>query len=170
MLWLRGLRGAAIGAPSRSVSRERLERHHPQLALHGYTIESPVSRRYNCFAWAAGEDTSWWQPPDPDLEPMPGNYWPAGAPDGYTLDAFIQAYVFLGFAPCESGEFNADFDKIALYADEAAGEPTHAARQLPSGGWASKVGDWEDIVHRTVEALEGGAFGRVTVYLRRPRR
>lgn len=55
------------------------------------------------------------------------------------------------------------------------GEPTHAARQLPSGAWTSKLGEWEDIEHDTLEALEGSegrgeAYGRVALILKRERR
>ena len=123
------------------MSRERLERRHPRLLAEGYAIASPISGTYNCFAWAVG----------------------------YSIDAFVQAFSLLGFAVCESGIWEDGFEKIALYADDSTDEPTHAARQLPSGVWASKIGTWEDIIHRSEYALEGGDYGRVARYLRRPR-
>ncbi len=61
--------------------------------------------------------------------------------------------------------------KIALYAkivDQMEGV-THAARQLPCGKWTSKLGDWEDIVHPKLDALEGPEYGKVICYLSRPR-
>jgi hypothetical protein len=39
--------------------------------------------------------------------------------------------------------------------------PTHAALQLESGDWTSKLGDFEDISHSTIEAVSGPVYGRV---------
>jgi hypothetical protein len=58
------------------------------------------------------------------------------------------------------------FEKVALFAD-AAGKPTHAARQLPSGAWTSKLGIAVDIEHE-LHALEGEFYGEVVLILRRP--
>jgi len=49
---------------------------------------------------------------------------------------------------------------------EPDGEPTHVARQLPSGRWTSKMGFLEDIEH-TVDALRGFYYGAVTQILKR---
>ena len=56
----------------------------------------------------------------------------------------------------------------ALYTD-AQGTPTHAARQLESGDWTSKLGKSVDIRHSTLAALGGEMYGRVAFLLRRPR-
>ena len=61
---------------------------------------------------------------------------------------------------------------MALYGD-AGGAPTHVARQLPSGAWTSKLGDWEDIEHQTLASLEerpgaAPAYGKVARILKRP--
>ena len=53
------------------------------------------------------------------------------------------------------------------------GVPSHAARQLPSGHWTSKLGKAEDIRHSTLEAVEsdpnlGLGYGKVAVILKRP--
>jgi hypothetical protein len=55
--------------------------------------------------------------------------------------------------------------KIAVYADGAT--PTHAARQLSSGWWTSKLGPSLDIEHATPEAVAGGVYGVVAVILSR---
>jgi hypothetical protein len=60
------------------------------------------------------------------------------------------------------------FEKLAIFADENS-EPTHVARQLPSGAWSSKLGAGEDIEHSSLTALEGSVYGRVVQFLRRPR-
>jgi len=59
------------------------------------------------------------------------------------------------------------FEKIALYT--FGGEPTHAAKQLPDGRWKSKLGDWEDIEHNTVKAVEDDSmYGEAVQYMKRP--
>ena len=57
-------------------------------------------------------------------------------------------------------------EKIALYARE--GVPTHAARQLPGGGWSSKLGPNVDIEYATLEAIGGGVYGEPIAVLSRP--
>jgi hypothetical protein len=59
-------------------------------------------------------------------------------------------------------------DKVALYMT-SDGEISHAARQLPSGRWTSKLGAYEDIEHNTLAAIEGDAYGMVAQILKRPR-
>jgi hypothetical protein len=53
-----------------------------------------------------------------------------------------------------------------LFAD-AASVPTHAARQLRSGAWTSKLGISEDVEHE-LRALEGEIYGVVALILTRP--
>ena len=63
------------------------------------------------------------------------------------------------------------FEKVALYADRNE-EVTHAARQTADGSWTSKLGEWEDIAHKSLEALCGDepAYGTVAQILKRPRK
>jgi hypothetical protein len=57
------------------------------------------------------------------------------------------------------------FEKVALFAD-ASGMPQHAARQLATGRWTSKLGRMEDIEH-ALRDLEGGIYGSVVLLLKR---
>jgi hypothetical protein len=50
---------------------------------------------------------------------------------------------------------------------DAAGMPTHAARQRPSGSWTSKMGNAEEIEDE-LRALEGEIYGTVVLILKRP--
>lgn len=45
---------------------------------------------------------------------------------------------------------------------------THAARQLPSGQWTSKLGKSEDIQHESAEDVSGGVYGEVVEFMKRP--
>lgn len=82
------------------------------------------------------------------------------------MACFIEAYQACGFEVCESG-FEADFERIAIYT--LNGIPTHAARQLPDGRWASKLGSWEDIEHNTTKAVEEHIYGKATTFMKRKR-
>ena len=72
----------------------------------------------------------------------------------------------LGFVPCADESLEPGFQKVALFADPA-GMPTHAARQLASGHWTSKLGQAEDIEHE-LRALKGEIYGAATLFLKRP--
>lgn len=143
------------------------EAYFPNLKSGVYRVTSAETSAYNCIAHAAGTADQWWWPEDQD-----GVTWPDGAPKEETLAAFVAAYSTRGYEPCEGPSLEAAFEKVALYVDPD-GIPTHAARQLPSGSWTSKLGDWEDIEHATLEALEdphgvGLAYGKVAMILKRP--
>lgn len=142
-----------------------LRSYCPHISPNEYEITSPATSDYNCIAWAAEEDDSWWDPTDLD------EYWPDGVPRELTLEAFILAYQTLGYFPCNNSELEEGFQKIAIYAKqdsvEDAGQPTHVARQLLNGQWTSKIGDFEDIEHE-LDSLTGYYYGEVVQILKRP--
>jgi hypothetical protein len=141
----------------------------PGLRKGDYHVTSAEDPDYNCIAHAADKtDAPWW----PVAEGTEGVFWPKGVDRKETLACFIAAYATEGYSPCDSPEPEDGFEKVALYVD-AAGVPTHAAKQLPWGSWTSKLGDWEDIEHKRLASLEGGsdhsAYGKVAQVLKRPR-
>ncbi|MGI8588243.1 MAG: DUF7689 domain-containing protein [Chloroflexia bacterium] len=146
------------------MSSSRLERWFLKLAAKGYTITSPDTFMYNCFSWAAGDSEHWWEPGSG----MRHYYWPPSVPREYALAAYIQAFVSIGYEVCDGSDLEQGFEKVALFSD-ADGEPSHSARQLVSGSWTSKLGEWEDIEHTTLTALEGDVYGTVAPVLKRPR-
>lgn len=126
----------------------------------GYRETSPCTDEYNCIAFAAGDKENWWWP-DPD------GYWPDGVPREETLEAFIAAYRTRGFEPCGDGELEAGVEKIVIYVD-SLGTPTHAALQLESGIWKSKLGEGWDIEHDTIHGVEDGSYGKAHQFMKRP--
>ena len=92
-------------------------------------------------------------------------FWPKGVDRHETLTAFMAAYSSIGYAPCLDGELEPGFEKIVIYV--GASGPTHAARQLFSGKWTSKLGQCEDIEHDTVVAVEGPVYGTAAQYMKR---
>jgi hypothetical protein len=137
----------------------------PNLNAQNHSITSPVARRYNCIAWAAGNDSLWWWPVGP-------YYWPPGVPKQETIAAFILAYGTMGYTPCRDGTLEVGIEKVAIYAvigPTGQPTPTHAARQLPNGKWTSKLGTLEDIEHATSNCVDCPRYGTVVQFMGRPR-
>jgi hypothetical protein len=132
--------------------------------LHGgkFKVTSPVDVRYNCIAFAAGDTTKWWWP-DPQY------YWPSSIRSENTLEAYIMLFKSLGYEECAGPEVEPGFEKVAIFTG-ATGKPTHAARQLETGVWASKLGKSFDIQHELeqVGGFKAKSYGRLAAYLKRP--
>lgn len=144
------------------MSEYEIEKSFPNLQRSGYSITSPATIDYNCIAWVADDTEIWWWP-----DPQYGYYWPSGILRTETIETFIEAFKLLGYTKCEDHKYENGFEKIAIFAD-SNGKPTHAARQLSSGKWTSKLGRAEDIEHHSLEGIEGSDYGSVTIILKRP--
>ncbi len=145
--------------PDRDLGAEAL---FPDLQNLGYTITSPQTNTYNCIAWAAKDDTHWWQP-----DPFFQFYWPPSAPRIPTVEAYIVAYQSVGFQQCSDSENEDGFEKITIFTDRN-GAPTHASREIPDRNtWTSKLGESYDIDHHS-HALDGGFYGMPTVFMKKP--
>lgn len=141
----------------------RLSEGFPNLNSSNHSIESPPTTSYNCIAWAAGDNSSWWWPNE-------DYFWPSGVPLEETPDAFIQAYKTLGYEVCEDGTLENGFEKIVIYGHSGSIiKPTHAARQLPNGKWASKLGADVDIYHNEPSSVSGLFYGSPIIFMKRPR-
>lgn len=136
----------------------------PNLQREGYTPTSSATPRYNCIAWAAGDNKRWWWPSF-------SYYWPPGATRANSIEAFIEAFATLGYSKCDDNErfkplYEPHFERVAIYV--VRGVPSHAARQIDDKAWTSKIGNNIDISH-TLRGLEGPQYGMVSAILRRPR-
>ena len=141
---------------------EYLQTLFPGLQTTPFRVTSPADRKYNCIAWAANDVGDWWWPQGMALNAV----WPGSAAREETLSAFTTAFSTIGYVVGGAESLEPGFEKVALFAD-AAGVPTHAARQLPSGAWTSKLGNAVDIEHE-LHALEGEVYGTVVLILQRP--
>lgn len=144
---------------------DRLALLFPALSASGYEVTSPAAPDYNCIAWAA-DDTSRWSEPVPIS--LPSYYWPPGVPLELTLASYVQAFESTGYRLCGDETREEGVEEIAVYAS-ADGLPTHAARQLASGEWTSKLSKSVDIRPCTLAALEGELYGQVACLMSRPR-
>jgi hypothetical protein len=130
----------------------------PRLTDINYRVTSPASPQYNCVAWSAGDILHWWEP---------HVYWPTPvAPGENGIGVLDQAFRSLGYIECDDDSLEAGFEKVALYGSVLYW--SHAARQLPTGKWTSKLGKMEDIEHNTPDDVTGGAYGEVVQLMKRP--
>ena len=132
----------------------------PRLTYTNHRDTSPVDRRYNCIAWSFEDTEHWWQP---------GIYWqPADwSVNDYGIGALERAFLLAGYADCGGDTtLETGYLKVALYAS-AGFVYTHAARQLPTGKWTSKLGKSIDIEHDAPDVVAGGLYGEVMQIMKR---
>ncbi len=137
-----------------------IEAAFPQLNHLNYHITSDETPFYNCAAWAAEVVSIPWWPIEGG-----GYYWPPTARCEPSIAAFVAAYGSIGYEVCADAVLEAGHEKIAIYAKN--GLPEHVARQLESGRWTSKLGEYEDISHLSHVLLQGDTYGYVAVFMRR---
>jgi len=129
----------------------------PRLTAANHRVTSPPSTSYNCIAWAVGDTQNWWQP---------GLHWPFPPhPLDDTITELKRVFETLGYQECSDGGLEQGFEKVALYG--LAGSYAHAARQLSDGLWTSKLGNDDDMEHDTPEAVAGGIYGQVELFMKR---
>ena len=132
----------------------------PNLTNDNHSITSPASDNYNCIAWAYEvSNRLMWPGRYPDY------HWPSGVIETDELRALTQLFLDAGYEECETGEQEYGFKKVAIYVNEEG--PRHAALQLATGQWTSKLGSLQDIEHDTLEVLEGEFYGRAFVFLKK---
>jgi hypothetical protein len=163
MLGLSGVKNTVTSSLMSQSDTSHIENAFPNLLTSGYVVTSPDLPDYNCVAWAANDQTRWWQPPSH----IGGTFWPSKAPQEETLRSWIGMFRLEGYATCDLEKYEVGFEKIAIFSD-ADDLPTHVARQLVLGKWTSKLGEWEDIEHNDLAGLEGDLYGTVAVIMKRP--
>lgn len=130
-----------------------LKSSFPRVTPHNCRCTSPATDDYNCIAWAYGRDDVWCQP---------GFFWPIPRQED-TIEAYKELFLSIGYRCCENASYEKGFQKIALYIKD--GCPTHAARQLPTGKWTSKLGHNIDIEHDCPEVLNESDYGVASIFM-----
>lgn len=132
----------------------------PRLSPANHRVTSEATPRYNCIAWSVGDSNRWWQP---------GEYWrPADWPrNDCGIGALERLFLSFGYVDCHDNfDFEPGYEKVALYG--AGFLYTHAARQLSTGKWTSKLGKDVDIEHDSPNDLAGRIYGDVIQVMKRP--
>ena len=156
-----------MDTPRPAASRHPLQ-YFPRLGPDNHRITSPAVREYNCVAWAAGiENQNLWPSGTEGLLAEPAITWPEGIRNDESVMAFVAYFESIGYALCDSPEFEDGYLKIAIFLKDDY--PTHTCRQLPSQKWTSKMGfDGVDIEHYDLESISGDQYGTASVFMKRP--
>jgi hypothetical protein len=81
-----------------------------------------------------------------------------------TVAELQRAFQSLGYEEADNPDLETGFEKLALFG--VSGSYTHAARQLSTGKWTSKLGN-EDIEHDLPATVAGGVYGEVVLIMKR---
>ncbi|MFC4231251.1 hypothetical protein ACFOW1_05075 [Parasediminibacterium paludis] len=126
------------------------EQHH---------LTSRPTKYYNCVSWALHKTNRW----------IDFYYTEDGNIDiDQSGEKYAKYFEAEGFVRCEDSSLVEGVEKIAIYED-ARNDFTHVARQLENGNWTSKLGEYEDIEHYSLDALSGNYYGKPKIFLARER-
>jgi len=162
---------ARMGSPARAdlkvrnLTPEELARNLPRLQPSRYEVKSHATPRYNCVAFANGDERHWWE-----AGVFGGRFfWPPEIREDSTLQAWRQLFVSQGYVPTTNRNIELGFEKVAIYVSLEDFSTTHVAK---SDGrvWKSKLGKGQDIDHYALDVLEGDQedeYGVVELVLKR---
>ena len=133
-----------------------------------FKITSPNDSNYNCIAWAYQIKGRWmWPPAGSQARVLDAvTFWP-DENASEEVESFVDAFRLKGYEKCDTPDFEHGYRKIALYVTPGTTRCTHAARQLSTGLWTSKLGESFDIQHGTPFTIEGDVYGEVYCYMKR---
>jgi hypothetical protein len=152
--------GKADRLPERLSAED--EAYFKELVKTGYRVSSSKDVGHNCIAYAAGDTTRKW---DPGMIPIPGYYWPPNARRDPHPDALKNVFEGIGYKVCTTGDQEIGFEKVALYVDNN-GSWSHAAKQEANGEWSCKLGNEEDVRHKSPHCF-GDFYGQVSYFMKR---
>lgn len=141
---------------------QEIESLFPLLVGTSYLEASAATDTYNCIAFAFGDMMNWWWPCKGY-----GIYWPPGFPLDDSVATLVSIFELHGYSVCNNGEHEHPYEKIVIYSRDNRFK--HAARQLRSGRWASKLGEEQDIEHEKAEHVENADYGVGETFLKRRR-
>ncbi len=148
---------------------DSIKRLFPSLKYdEDFQVTSKATPAYNCIAWAMQYNDRWMWPHSQATAGLDGvYYWPDGVDKCEDVNAFVKAFQQKGYEICDNGNFEDGYRKIALYVKPGTTICTHAARQLRSGKWTSKLGNQEDIQHGTALTIQGRVYGNLYCYMKK---
>jgi hypothetical protein len=158
-----GLDGAEKKDTNGNMAEQLNSQDFPMLGPDWKRTSEPAY--YNCLGFAMGEKRSWWPGEYPGWS---DDYWPTGAPNEETAEAFAIAFATVGFVRCDSSSIDPGFEKIALYG--ISGIIKHAARQEEDGMWRSKLSLNDEDIEHNITGIEGPCFGRIVAIFKRRRK
>lgn len=151
--------GPIEGANRLAMSMEDIETTFPSLNPSNCERKSDEDFNYNCLAFVLGDQDNWWEPPA-----QFGFYWPPGFPEDVSVQTVTAIIMLHGFVVELEPDANPITDSIAIY---AKGEEWTHFSKFTHGTWTSKIGEDHDILHSSLEVLQGDLYGRVVKILSR---
>ena len=133
----------------------RREQHFPNLGLSDFEFTSLRDEDYNCVAWGLESKEDWIQFKDEE-----GNY-------DLRICTYLKYFEERGYSIITDLNVNETTSKVAIYFDNNTGDFKHVSRQLDNGRWTSKIGDWEDLSHSSIEVLLGKSYGNDFVLMQK---
>ena len=132
-----------------------------------YDETSEETDSYNCVAYILEIDDKW-------IDSY-SYYWPDDLKRGDSPQHYAEFFKRknydnkrVDFEKCDKGNFEKGIEKIAIFQDKF-GNFTHVAIQLENENWSSKMGDYEDIIHYSLEAVGKGDYGEPVIFMQRKR-
>jgi len=150
----------------RTILPQELEALFPKLRFINWERRSQAAPRYNCMAFANGDDRHFWDP----FRHGSRYYWPPNIRRDYSADAWEQVFLEQGYERTENREIEPGFEKVAIYVALDDMLASHVARS-DGNTWLSKLGRGQDIAHPSLDCLEGeqaAEYGIVDRILKRP--
>lgn len=150
----------------RTITQQELIQKFPKLTEHNHRRTSLATGRYNCLAFACGDERKWW-------EPIPGGryHWPPTARWDTSLTTVTNIFLADGFTVTDNRAVEFGYIKVAIYV-ELEDIETYSHVAVSNGlEWKSKLGKGQDIAHDSLDLLEGDQadeYGLVAVILRKP--
>lgn len=146
-----------------AMNPEEISTKWPNLKIgDNFSYTSLKRRGFNCVAYALEFENKDW-----DMLVFAKIY----NLDKTQLDHSANGYAKIfsekfGFEKCDNPNLEEGFKKIALY-ENNEGDFTHIARQMESGKWTSKMGNYEDIEHYDLIGISGNFYGKPSMYMRK---
>jgi hypothetical protein len=135
------------------------------------SLKDLPSNAYNCVAFALGEENSI---ADMLVFSKRIDLTACGLSNtnlSHTAEAYEALFrYFYQFERCNSTDPEPGYIKIALYEGYDEDDELnflHVAIQLEGGRWKSKMGNYEDIEHETLEVLAGKQYGDPKIIMKR---
>src|SRR5262245_58321372 len=92
--------------------RAALKSDFPTLG-DNFFLNSSASGRYNCIAWAVGDETKWWEP-----STDPRHHWPTDIPKDPSLGTITSLLKKYRFLTCASMQLSPRTEKVAIYCED----------------------------------------------------
>lgn len=150
----------------RTIGPDELRALFPKLITGTYERVSQANPRYNCLAFACGDERHWWE-----AGRYGGRYyWPPNVAQNTTIAAISEIFTSDGYELTDNKDIQPEYEKIAIYASLEDMEFSHVAK-CDGRVWKSKLGKGQDIEHFSLAVLEGdqeAEYGIVDRVLRRP--